>query len=109
MDTGVLPISTSSTLTIAPGGFEEIVKRRCTHPHRMGTITSRTVQCEYIILSTETDREHGRGNEGTFNPSVCTAPIICGQNRSADKEKRRRSIDFFRATSYIDLGSPGSV
>ena len=109
MDTGVLPISTSSTLTIAPGGLEEIVMRRCTHPHSTGAINNKTVQCGSVIFSTETGHEHGGGDKKIFNPSVCAAPLICRPNPSADKEKRRRSIDFFRATSYIDLGSAGNV
>ena len=53
VDTGVLPTSTSSTLTIAPGGFEEIVIRRCTHPHSKSTTKSRLVISGDKILDTE--------------------------------------------------------
>jgi hypothetical protein len=53
VDTGVLPISTSSTFTIAPGGFEEIVSRRCTQPGSNRTINTKQVITGDDNLDTE--------------------------------------------------------
>ena len=87
VDTGVLPISTSSTLTIAPGGFDEIVIRRCTHPHSMRTTKSRLVISEDKNLYTENYRGCIWISEETFNPSNLSTASCQTTSHDDSKEK----------------------